>query len=275
MSDETLAFVGGGHMARALIGGLLAAGRDPATIRASDPVPDARRYLQSSFPGIAVHADNVAAVRGADTWVLAVKPQQMRAVASELAARAAARMPLVVSIAAGIRVGDLAAWLGPGVPIVRTMPNRPALLRCGVTALFAGESVTPTQRARAGEILGAVGAQVWLDDESLLDVVTAVSGSGPAYVFLLLEMLEAAAVAGGIDPTDARRLAIETLHGAARMARELDDTPAVLREQVTSRGGTTEAALTVLERAGIRDTFASAIRAAVLRSQELSGKSGN
>ena len=262
-------------MARALIGGLLASGRDPATIRASDPVPDARRYLQSSFPGIAVHADNAAAVRDAGTWVLAVKPQQMRVVASDLAALAAASRPLVVSIAAGIRVGDLADWLGPGVPVVRTMPNRPALLRCGVTALFAEESVTPEQRARAGDILGAVGAQVWLKDESLLDVVTAVSGSGPAYVFLLVEMLEAAAVAGGIDPSDARRLAAETVHGAARMARELDLDPAALREQVTSPGGTTEAGLAVLEGAGIRDTFASAIRAAVLRSQELSGKSGH
>jgi pyrroline-5-carboxylate reductase len=275
MADDTLAFVGGGHMARALIGGLLAAGRDPASIRASDPLPDARRQLESSFPGIAVHADNAAAVRDAGTWVLAVKPQHMREVASGLAPLAAAARPLVVSIAAGIRIADLAAWLGPRVPIVRTMPNRPALLRCGVTALFAGESVTPSQRARAGGILGAVGGQVWLEDEALMDVVTAVSGSGPAYVFLLIEMLEAAAVAGGIDAPDARRLAVETVHGAARMAREVGEDPATLREQVTSRGGTTAAALAVLERAGIRDTFASAVRAGALRSRELSGESGN
>jgi len=275
MADDSLAFVGGGHMARALIGGLLAAGRDPASIRASDPLPEARRSLESGFPGIAVHADNVTAVRDAGTWVLAVKPQHMREVASELAPLAAAGRPLVVSIAAGIRVADLAAWLGQQVPVVRTMPNRPALLRCGVTALFAGTSVTPSQRTRAGEILGAVGAQVWLEDESLMDVVTAVSGSGPAYVFLLIEMLEAAATAGGIDPLHARRLAVETVHGAARMAREMDEDPVALREQVTSRGGTTAAALAVLERAGIRDTFASAVRAAVLRSRELSGEAGN
>jgi len=275
MADDSLAFVGGGHMARALIGGLLAAGRDPASIRASDPLPEARRSLESAFPGIAVHADNVAAVHDAGSWVLAVKPQQMREVALDLAPLAAAGRPLVVSIAAGIRVADLAAWLGPDVPVVRTMPNRPALLRCGVTALFAGESVTPSQRRRAGEILDAVGAQVWLEDESLMDVVTAVSGSGPAYVFLLIEMLEAAATAGGIDPLHARRLAVETVHGAARMAREMGEDPAELREQVTSRGGTTAAALAVLDRAGIRDTFASAVRAAALRSRELSGEAGN
>lgn len=275
MPDDSLAFIGGGNMARALIGGLLAAGRDAATIRVADPQPAARRELEAAFPGITALDDNASAARGAATWVLAVKPQHMRAVATGLATLAQAARPLVVSVAAGIRVADLLRWLGEEVPLVRTMPNRPALLGSGITALFAGASVTTGQRARAERIMAAVGAHLWVDDESLMDAVTAVSGSGPAYVFLLVEMLEAAATAEGLDAAAARRLAVETVYGAARMARELGEDPATLREQVTSRGGTTAAALAVLEGAGIRGTFAAAVHAGTLRSRELAEESGN
>lgn len=275
MPEDSLAFIGGGNMARALIGGLLAAGRDPATIRVADPEPGARGELEASFAGVAVFGDNASAVRGASTWVLAVKPQHARAVASGLATLAQASRPLVVSVAAGIRVADLRRWLGAGVSVVRTMPNRPALIGAGMTALFAEPSVTPGQRERAEKILAAVGAYLWIEDESLMDAVTAVSGSGPAYVFLLVEMLEAAAAAEGLDAAAARRLAVETVHGAARMAHELGEDPATLREQVTSRGGTTAAALGVLEAAGIRGTFAAAVHAGTLRSRELAEESGD
>lgn len=275
MPEDSLAFIGGGNMARALIGGLLAAGRAPGTLRVSDPLGEVRRRLQADFPGIAVVADNAEAAHGAPTWVLAVKPQHMREVARHLARLAQDQRPLVVSIAAGIRAGRLAAWLGEGVPVVRSMPNRPALLGCGISALFADAAVTPEQRARAAAVLAAVGESLWVEDEDLMDAVTAVSGSGPAYVFLLVEMLEAAARAEGLDASAARRLAVETVHGAARMARELEEDPATLRGQVTSPGGTTAAALEVLERAGIRATFAAAVRAGTLRSRQLADENGN
>ncbi len=271
---RTLAFIGGGHMARALIGGLLARGFQAAGLRVSDPDPAQREALARDFAGITVEAGNRAAATGAATWVLAVKPQQLAAVARDLAALARAERPLVVSIAAGIRVDDVASWLDPAVPIVRAMPNRPALLGAGVTALFAAAGVDQAGRERAGRILGAVGSVAWLDDESLMDAVTAVSGSGPAYLFLLVEMLEAAARAEGLPADVARHLVVGTVHGAARMAQELGLDPAVLREQVTSRGGTTAAALDVLEQAGIRDTFARAIRAGRQRSEQLAAEFG-
>lgn len=272
MDTATLAFIGGGHMARALIGGLLRHGRPADGIRVADPEPTARDYLRAHFPGIGVFDANPEAARGASTWILAVKPQQMTEVASSLAAIARASSPLVISIAAGIRADDLAAWLGPAVPVVRSMPNRPALIGAGITALFARADVDPAQRERAAAIMGAVGEHVWVEDEALMDPVTAVSGSGPAYVFLLVEMLESAARAEGLDPPTARRLAVETVFGSARLARESGEDPAFLREQVTSRGGTTAAALEVLERSGIRDTFARAIHAATERSRHLAAE---
>lgn len=272
MIQKEIAFIGGGNMARALVGGLLRRGWPPGAIRVSDPSATARAQLEAAFPGIQVHADNVAAASDAATWVLAVKPQQMHAVAASLAALAAASGPLVISIAAGIRRDDLAGWLGPSAQVLRCMPNRPALLGCGITAIHRHPGVAAALQQRAEEVLSAAGECVWLDDESLLDAVTAVSGSGPAYVFLLIEMLEAAAVAEGIDAATARRLALQTVHGAALMALESAEPPAVLREQVTSPGGTTAAALEVLEHAGIRATFARAVRAATERSRQLSGQ---
>lgn len=271
----TLAFIGGGNMARALIGGLLQDGRDPDSLRVADPSPIARDHLQSRYPGLRVFDDNLAAADGAATWVLAVKPQYMRQVSSSLAALAQATRPLVISIAAGIRADDVAGWLGTGASVIRSMPNRPALIGCGITALYARPDVDAAQRERAAAILGAVGGHVWVGDESLMDAVTAVSGSGPAYVFLLIEMLESAARAEGLDPATARTLVIETVFGAARLARASGEEPAVMREQVTSPGGTTAAALDVLERSGIRDTFARAIRAATQRSRQLAEEGGN
>jgi len=274
LNPETIAFIGGGNMARALVGGLLQAGRSAGSLRVADPASAAREALRLQYPGLQVLEDNGAAAEGAATWVLAVKPQYVQPVCTSLAALAQAARPLVISIAAGIRADDIAGWLGAGVPVIRSMPNRPALVGSGITALYARADVASAGRQQAAEIVSAVGSHVWIDDESLMDAVTAVSGSGPAYVFLLIEMLEAAACAEGLDPPTARRLVIDTVFGAARLARESPDEPAVMREQVTSPGGTTAAALDVLERSGIRDTFARAIRAATERSRQLAGKGG-
>jgi pyrroline-5-carboxylate reductase len=275
MSDAALAFIGGGNMAKALVGGLLARGTPAGDIVVSDPVPEQRAELARLFPGIVVVADNEYAAWRARSWVLAVKPQQMRDVARGLATVAAEQRPLVISVAAGIRCESLARWLGGSATVVRSMPNRPALQGAGATGLFAATDVDATARRRAEAVMAAVGATVWVEDETLIDAVTAVSGSGPAYVFLLIELMEAAGVAEGLDAVTARRLAIETAYGASLMARTMAETPAVLRAQVTSKGGTTEAALAVLRDAGLDAIVARAIHAARRRSAELAAQFGD
>lgn len=273
MVRQQIVFIGGGNMARSLVGGLVADGYPPACIRASDPAPEQRGRLAQGF-GIETTGDNEAAVADADVVVLAVKPQAMREVVAALAPALGARRPLVVSIAAGVRERDLRRWLGYEGPIVRCMPNTPALLQSGVTALFANEHVDPDQRDAAESILRAVGTVIWLDDEALMDTVTAVSGGGPAYFFLFIESLEAAAVARGMPADKARLLAIETALGAARMALESSDDPATLRANVTSKGGTTAEALAVFEHEGLRDMVDRAIGAAAGRAAELGDQLG-
>jgi pyrroline-5-carboxylate reductase len=270
---DLIAFVGGGNMATSLIGGLIARGVPPSRIVVADPEPSQRARLEHDH-GVTTVADAPSAVASAQTVVLAVKPQQMAQVARSIAGLVAVRRPLVISVAAGIRLQDLARWLGPGVPLVRTMPNRPALIGAGITALYAAPNVDAPSRAAADRILAACGPTVWVPEEAQLDVVTAVSGSGPAYVFLLIECLEAAGIELGLDPATARQLAVETAHGAGRMAAEATDTPAELRAQVTSRGGTTAAALEVLEAAGVRAIFAAAVAAGARRSAELAQEFG-
>jgi pyrroline-5-carboxylate reductase len=270
---QRIAFIGGGNMATALIGGLLARGAAPGAITVADPDPQQRARL-SRDAAVAVEQDGAAAAHGADIVVLAVKPQQMAEVARGLAPVLAGRRPLVISVAAGIRLHDLARWLGAGVPLVRAMPNRPALVGAGVTALYAEPGVDDTARDVAEAILRACGPTVWVPDEAQLDVVTAISGSGPAYFFLLIEVLESVAMELGLDPATARTLAVETAQGAGRMAAESTDTPAELRAQVTSKGGTTAAALAVLEEAGVRDIFRRAVTAAARRSGELAREFG-
>jgi pyrroline-5-carboxylate reductase len=275
LSDEcTLAFIGGGNMARALIGGLLARGWTAAQISVGEPDSNQRGEISRLFPGIEVTADNAAAASGRNTWVLAVKPQQLREVATALVANCRIAPSLVISVAAGIPAGAIRRWLGGGVPVVRSMPNRPALLGAGMTGLFAGADVGPAERERAERILQAVGATAWVRDEFQIDAVTAVSGSGPAYFFLLIELLESAGVAEGLDPSAARTLAIETAYGAALMARGMQDSPATLREQVTSKGGTTEAALSVLRGADLPGIISRAVHAARVRSAELAEQYG-
>jgi pyrroline-5-carboxylate reductase len=267
--QNTIAFIGGGNMARSLIGGLLARGTAAANIRVSEPVDVLREALARDF-GVHVGADNAEAVGPAGLWVLAVKPQVMRAVCEALAPIAQASRPLVISIAAGITAAQLQRWLGGGVAVIRTMPNTPALLGAGVTGLFASVEVEASGRERAANLLSSAGKTVWIEDEIQMDAVTAVSGSGPAYLFLMAEAMEAAALAEGLPAEAARTLVLETVLGAARMLTESGEDPAELRRRVTSPGGTTQAAIETFEAGGLRDLVASAIRNATERGKQLS-----
>lgn len=267
MIQETLGFIGGGNMARSLIGGLLARGVAASQILVSDPVEAQRKVLTDRLL-VRTTDDNSAVAKASNVLILAVKPQGLKSVAMQLAPVVAESRPLVISVAAGIRSVDLGRWLN-GLPVVRAMPNTPALNGCGVTGLFAPAEVSDAGRRIAETILGAVGPALWVAKEEHMDAVTAVSGSGPAYFFLLIEMMEAAGVKLGLPVEVSRRLAIETAYGAGQMARTAVESPAVLREQVTSKGGTTEAALKSLDAANVRAIFIEAISAAARRSAEM------
>jgi pyrroline-5-carboxylate reductase len=273
MTKHTLSFIGGGNMAHSLIGGLIADGWPASRIQVTDTNPDQCAHLAERF-GVTTGSDNNAAVAQADVVVLAVKPQVMHAVGSEISAAIQARRPLVISIAAGIRSADLDRWLGGDNAIVRCMPNTPALVQSGATALFANACVNNGQRDLAESILRAVGLTLWLDDEQLMDAVTALSGSGPAYFFLIMEALQAAGVQLGLPEQTARLLALQTGFGAAKMALESDEDAATLRQRVTSPGGTTERALQTLEDGGLRELIARALTAARDRSRELADQLG-
>lgn len=266
---DTIAFVGGGNMARSLVGGLVARGTPAAHIRVAEPVEALRSALFREF-GVPVFADNAEAAAGASTWVLAVKPQVLRTVCEALAPLAKAQRPLVVSIAAGITTAQLARWLGGDVATVRAMPNTPALLGAGVTGLYANAGVDARGRASADMLLSAAGRTVWIEDEASMDAVTALSGSGPAYVFLLAEAMQAAGEAEGLPADAARTLALQTILGAARMLTEGDEPAAELRRRVTSPGGTTQAAIETFEAGGLRELVARAIHAATERGRALS-----
>ena len=268
-TQDTIAFIGGGNMARSLVGGLVARGTPADSIHVAEPVEALREALARDF-GARVFADNARAVAGARTWVLAVKPQVMRAVCEALAPLAQASRPLVVSIAAGITAAQLERWLGGGIAVVRAMPNTPALLGAGVTGLHANAAVDGAGRSLADTLLSAAGATVWIEDEAAMDAVTAVSGSGPAYVFLLAEAMQASGEAEGLPADAARTLALQTILGAARMLTESDEPPAELRRRVTSPGGTTQAAVESFERDGFRDLVGRAIHAATERGRQLS-----
>ncbi len=268
MNESRIAFIGGGNMARALIGGLLRAGLQPGAIAVGEPAAAARAALAADF-GIEVHADNAAALRGATLVVLAVKPQDMAVVLAPLALQVQLQRSLVLSIAAGLTLHRLGALCGPGVSVVRAMPNRPALVGAGATGLCAGPVVSAADRDRAAAVMQTAGNVVWIEDEALMDAVTAVSGSGPAYFFLLAEALAEAGVAQGLPRDTARRLATATLAGAGRMAEDPAADMATLRAEVTSRGGTTEAALRAMEQHGFRATVAAAVAAATERGRTL------
>jgi pyrroline-5-carboxylate reductase len=268
-SSSGIAFIGGGNMARSLIAGLIRRGVAPASIRVAEPVEALRSALAQDF-GVTPVADAAHAVPGTALWVMAVKPQVMREVCAGLAEAAQLAAPVVVSIAAGITGGQLDRWLGGGRAIVRAMPNTPALVGAGVTGLFANARVTPEQRALAEQVLASAGRTVWIEDEALMDAVTAVSGSGPAYVFLLAEAMEAAALEQGLPAEAARTLVLDTVLGAARMLTEAGEAPAELRRRVTSPGGTTQAAIETFQAGGLEALTAKAIDAATRRGRELS-----
>ncbi|HET7126404.1 MAG TPA: pyrroline-5-carboxylate reductase [Lysobacter sp.] len=267
--QSTIAFIGGGNMVRSLVGGLVAQGCDPTAIRVAEPVDALREALACDFR-VKTFATAAEAVAGAHVWLFAVKPQVMRTVCESLAPLAQAEKPLVVSVAAGITSMQLDHWLGDGLGVVRAMPNTPALLGAGATGLYANADVDAHGRSIAEQLLAAAGPTTWIADESQMDAVTALSGSGPAYVFLLAEAMIAAGEAEGLPRDAARALALQTVLGAARMLIESGDAPEDLRKRVTSPNGTTQAALESFERDRFRDIVARAIHAARVRGGELS-----
>jgi len=264
-------FIGGGNMAASLIGGLISGGCSPRQFRVSDPDPSQRDRLRRRF-GVQVAEENRDAAEGADVVILAVKPQMASAALKSLSP--AADASLYLSIIAGIQEADLRRWLGTGGSIVRAMPNTPALLGCGIAALYAGPAVSEGARELAESVMRSSGGVVWVDEEQLLDPVTAVSGSGPAYFFLLMEVMTRTGISLGLDPGAARLLTLETALGAARMALESDASVAELRQRVTSPGGTTAAAIEVLESRGVPDAIAEAVRVAARRAAELASRYG-
>jgi pyrroline-5-carboxylate reductase len=273
VNDLQIAFVGAGNMATSIIGGLLEQGMPASNLRASDPFPESLQRLRQVAP-IVTSTQNSEVVAAADIVILAVKPQVMAAVTRDISAAVADANAVVISIAAGITIASLQAGLGESTAIVRCMPNTPALLRAGATALYANATTSAQQRDRAADILAAVGSVCWVEQEQQLDAVTALSGSGPAYFFLFMEAMANAGVNLGLDASTSRDLAMQTGLGAARMAVEGDLDLGELRRRVTSPGGTTERAVQSLEDADLRGIIAAAMQAAVDRAREMSREMG-
>lgn len=266
--DYRISFIGGGNMATSLIGGLIANQFPAKNITVAEPDQNKLDQLQHRF-GIQTTTSNQQAVTQSDALLLAVKPQIMQTVCKDLASTVQQSKPLIISIAAGIRSSDINRWLGEHCAIVRCMPNTPSLIQCGATGLFANPQVSNEQHQLAEQILAAAGLTTWVENESLLDAVTAVSGSGPAYFFLLIEAMQKAGEQLGLDTDTAQRLSIQTALGAARMAMESDDEPAALRHKVTSKGGTTEAAINSFLSSGFENMVTEALTSAHNRAIEL------
>lgn len=266
-----ISFIGGGNMATAFLGGLMQEGFTAGDMHVVEPYAENRDKLASQF-GVAVSEAADARLSQSDVIVLAIKPQQMREAAASLAPHL--KSQLVLSIAAGIRLTDLSRWLNGYARLVRAMPNTPALIGAGVTGLYAGASVDAEGRKAAERILSAVGKAVWVQSEELLNPVTAVSGSGPAYVFYFLEAMQQAGQEFGLPDAVTRELALETFIGAARLAAQSPETFATLRERVTSKGGTTAAALNVMNAGKMKETFIEALKAASARGKELGEEMG-
>jgi pyrroline-5-carboxylate reductase len=269
MSTTSIAFIGGGNMASSLLAGLIADDYPPAAIHVAEPDEARRQDLSARF-GVHTYAGNRLAVAEAAIVVLCVKPQLAPGVCREIGDLVVARGQLVISIMAGVTEAAIQTWLGGAVPVVRSMPNTPAMVQTGASGLHASPEVSEEGRNQAETILRAAGLIRWVTDESKIDAVTAISGSGPAYFFLLMEALEQAGIKLGLDAETAHLLTIQTALGAARMAVESDVPPARLREQVTSPGGTTERALEVFEDAGLRALVGRAAQAACERAAEIS-----
>ena len=267
-----IGFIGGGNMASALIGGLIEKLTVPENIHVIDPNQAALTRMESEF-GVSTALSIDGTLSTMDVIILAVKPQQMRDVIAALLPFLSGQ--LLLSIAAGIRATDISRWLKGYNKIVRTMPNTPALIGLGITGLVAMPGVEQIQRQAAQDIMQAVGGTVWLDNENLIDAVTAVSGSGPAYVFYFIEAMQQAAIELGLNPEQGTQLAIATFSGAAQLALRSNEPVAVLRERVTSKGGTTYAALCSMEESGIQHLIVKAIKTAAIRGQELGDEFGD
>jgi pyrroline-5-carboxylate reductase len=261
-----ITFLGGGNMATALIGGMRQQGFSAPAIQVVEPVEAARERMTDAF-GVRCTAAIDAAAMNCEVWVLSVKPQQMREALAPLAGQL--QNQLVISIAAGLRLVDIGRWLGGYRQLVRTMPNTPALVGHGLTGLFADPAVDAEGRSRVERILGAVGSTIWIAEEAMMDSVTAISGSGPAYVFYFIEAMQEAASALGFDEQTARRLSIETFIGAARLAEGSAEPVATLRERVTSKGGTTAAALQSFDADRVKAAIMRGVLAADTRGREL------
>ncbi|MEA3404161.1 MAG: pyrroline-5-carboxylate reductase [Pseudomonadota bacterium] len=271
--NATICFIGAGNMAKSLIGGLIASGYSKDHIIATDPTEAQRNNITETF-GIHCLEDNNTAIEQSDIIVLAVKPQILEHVCQNIQASTQAKKPLVISVAAGIRSADIDRWLGSNNAVVRTMPNTPALIQSGATGLFANQQVSDEQKNQAEHIMRAAGLTIWVKQETQLDAVTALSGSGPAYYFLFMEAMEDAAQKLGLDAKTAHLLTMQTALGAAKMVLESRDDCATLRKKVTSPKGTTEQAINTFEAEGIRDMVEKAMQAANNRAEELANELG-
>lgn len=260
-----ISFIGGGNMARAIITGMKNNGFDTRTITVTDPDTEKCRQLAQTFH--VQTSQTYAHITQADVIILAVKPQQLQEVCHQLAPSLTTQ--LIISIAAGIRSADIARWLKNYQAIVRVMPNTPAQIQAGISALFALPSVSATQREQATQILSAVGHTLWLEDEEKMDAVTAISGSGPAYVFYFIEALQEAAIQLGLNHTEARLLTLQTFSGASLLATQSQEEVQSLRAQVTSKGGTTEQGILALETAQVKKAIMTAAQAAAVKSRAL------
>ncbi len=272
MKQTPIAFIGAGNMATALFGGLIKQGYSADKILAADPNPAC--LGAAAKLGVATTSDNAEAIAFAEVVIIAVKPQVLQSVMQPLQALLLERRPLLISIAAGIDLQALQHWCGEDLPIVRCMPNTPALVQTGATGLFANNQVSTQQKQQAQSILEAVGSAIWVDSEQQLDAVTAVSGSGPAYFFLVMEAMQQAGVELGLSPEVAEQLTLQTALGAARMAQQSDVDVAELRRRVTSPGGTTERALNSFERGGLKPLFSEAMADCARRSVEMAEELG-
>ena len=274
MKNNRLSFIGGGNMARSLIGGLLQNDWPANQICVADPNPEQGNLLRQINPDIILSSDNQSAAKSADVLIFATKPQVLQSISREVADIVQEHKPLIVSIAAGIRSSDIDRWLKKDLAIVRCMPNTPALVQSGATGLFANQHVSESQKEQAEQILRSVGITLWVDEERQLDTVTALSGSGPAYIFLVIEAMQAAAEQMGLSSETARMLSIETAFGSSKLALESQDEVSLLRQRVTSKGGTTEKALQILEDGGLRKLFYNAMQGAEERAEELAEQLG-
>ena len=275
MINHKVGLIGGGNMARAIAGGLLRGGMHATDILIAEPRPEQREILRQELYGAMVSDDNSAVASQAETLVFAVKPQILKTVCIELASTVQDHKPLIISIAAGPRIDDIDKWLGGGMRVVRVMPNQPALIDQGISALFANDLTDDAGREHAEKVMTAVGQLVWLESESLMDAVTAVSGTGPAYFYLLIDVMIESATSLGIDPETARSLAVETARGATALASAETESMSSLIERVRSPGGTTTAAFECLDAADVRGIFAKAIEAARDRASALADEANS